>query len=142
MKIKGFKKIKFTELARVFPSEKFKKYLEEFGVIDENNLDAKSIEEMFLTLRADFIKGILDLDDFALMCNSLQWMMVKRHHDDDNPSLTNVLEGVNELSFDIRTNKSEVLKFLPDRVKMILDYKPESGSALHGSSAPTKNFYH
>ena len=134
--------IKFTKLDRVFPSEKYKKYLGEFGVTDEEKLDAKSIEQMFFTIRTDFIKGKLDLDEVALICHSLLWMMVKKHFDEDNPALADVLDGVNELSFDIRTDKAEILKFLPDRVKKIFDYKPESGSMLHGSSAPSKDFYH
>lgn len=143
IKGKGLDKIKFTKLDRVFPSEKYKKYLDEFGVTDDERLDAKSIEQMFLTLRSDFIRGKLDLDEFALMCHSLFWIMTKKHYDDDNPALANVLDGVNELSFDIRAEKySNILKTIPNRLKSIYTYKPESGSLLHGSSAPVKDFYH
>jgi hypothetical protein len=53
--------VEFTSLNRVFPSEKYKKYLDEFGTIDENKLGVKSIEQLFLTIRIDFVKGRLDL---------------------------------------------------------------------------------
>ena len=114
--------MKLMTLNRIFPAEKYKKYLEFFGVIEEQGLDEKSIEQMFLIIRSDFVKGTLDLDEFALICNSLFVVMSKKHFDDDNIDLANVLDGANELSFDIRTNKKNILKFLPERVRLIFEY--------------------
>jgi hypothetical protein len=133
--------IDFMTLERKFPSEKYKKYLDDFGVKKDEELDAKSIEEMFLTIRQDFIKGKLDLDEFALICNLLLWIMTKKHFDDDNIALATVLDGVSELSFDIRTNSKKILETVPRELQSIYDYEPESGSMIHGSSAPSKDFY-
>ena len=133
------KAIRFAKLDRIFPSEKYKKYLEEFGVIDEEKLDAKSIEQIFLSLRSDFIKGKLDLDEFALICNSLMNMMTKKHIDDDNPTLAHALNEGNELSFDIRS-VPKLYHDVADTLQTVYGYKPESSSAIHGSSAPTEDF--
>ena len=133
--------MKLMTLNRIFPAEKYKKYLEFFGVIEEQGLDEKSIEQMFLIIRSDFVKGTLDLDEFALICNSLFVVMSKKHFDDDNIDLANVLDGANELSFDIRTNKKNILKFLPERVRLIFEYKPNLEPSIIGSSATSKNFY-
>lgn len=133
--------IKFMRLDRVFPSEKYKKYLEEFSVKDEEQLDEKNIEEMFLTLRADFIKGKLDLDEFAQICNALWWLMTKKHFDDDNPALASALHEGDELSFDIRSIP-KLYRDVANTLRIIYDYKPKSGSVHHGSSAPSEDFYH
>lgn len=128
-------------LDRKFPSEKYRRYLNEFGVTDEEKLDAKSIEQMFLNIRTDFVKGKLDLDEFALICNSLHLVMRKKHFDDDNPILAHSLDEGNELSFDVRSVPKQYLN-VASTLKTIYEYKPESGSQLHGSSAPTEDFYH
>jgi len=130
--------MKLTNLDRTFPIAKYKMYLEEFGA-DDQNLDVKNIEQIFIVMRSDFIKGNLDLDDFALICNSLYSVMTKKHFDDDNLALANVLDGVNELSFDIRTDKEEILKFLPDRIRLIFNYKPEFERSIYSSSADSKD---
>lgn len=127
-------------LDRKFPSEKYKKYLDDFGVKKDEELDAKSIEEMFFALRQDFINGKLDLDEFALICNSLHLVMRKKHFDDDNPALARALDEGNELSFDIRSVPKHY-RNVADTLQTIYDYKQESDSALHGSSAPPKDFY-
>lgn len=134
--------IEFTKLDWVFPSEKYKKYLEKFGIKDDEKLDAKTIEELFLIIRADFFTGKLDLNEFALISNLLLWIMEKRHFDDDNIALANRLEDVKELGFDIRTQEEKILKYIPDRLKRIYSYEPESGIVNHGSSNPSEKFCH
>jgi len=127
--------ITFTTLARTFPAEKFMKYLQMYGVNTKKDLDMKSIEEMFLYLRDDFIKGNLDLDEFALICNELHEVMRIKHFDDNNPSLASTLYECNELSFDIRSVPKQY-KDVVSTLKTIYEYKPELGAVRQGSSAP------
>ena len=127
--------ITFITLARTFPAEKLMKYLQMYGVNTKKDLDMKSIEEMFLYLRDDFIKGNLDLDEFALICNELHEVMRIKHFDDNNPSLASTLYECNELSFDIRSVPKQY-KDVVSTLKTIYEYKPELGAVRQGSSAP------
>jgi len=140
MKSNSLGKMKLINLDRTFPSGKYHKYLAAVEISDEQKLNVKHIEQIFIILRANFIKGSLDLDDFALICHSLFVVTTQKHFDDDNLVLANVLDGVNELSFDVRTDKEEIVKFIPNRVRLIFDYKPESEPPTH-ASAKSKNIY-
>lgn len=107
-----------------FPTIKYQAYLTLFNIKKDEELRVENISSLFLTLRSDFLKGKLDLDEFANICSRLRSIMVNKKIQNNSRVLTETLNAGEELSFYIR--KKTLLNLFIGFLQKVYDYDPSN----------------
>ncbi|KKR11191.1 MAG: hypothetical protein A2694_02725 [Candidatus Blackburnbacteria bacterium RIFCSPHIGHO2_01_FULL_40_17] len=106
----------------IFPTKKFKKYLEKSGVSSTKELSLDLIHNVFVETIGDFRKGELSLDELSGISNHL-WSDGISDKDKFNSDLAKTLYSAAELSFYVRNvqDKDAAKRFI-EFLREVLSY--------------------